>query len=241
MLGDADCDRRLAHDLLRQFFAGRHEFFRLYDFLNKTDASGFLCADDIRRVDQILGHAFANQSGESLGAAESRNQTQTDFRLSELRLCGCDADIARHGQLAAAAQRKTIHRCDDRLADVLNEVHCPVSCLCENSCLDGVELCHFRNVSACDEGSAFTCQDRYSGSLISIEFCKSIIELCKDFAVERVERFRSVDRDIRDSVFDFVFQCFKHVLSFLLISIYDLNGLYHNFSIISRNISLLLP
>ena len=62
----------------------------------------------------------ADQTGQTLGAAEARRDAQTHFRLAEHGVVGAEADIAAHSQLIAAAQREAVDSCDDRQREMLD-------------------------------------------------------------------------------------------------------------------------
>src|SRR2546426_10636834 len=76
----------------------------------------------LRRIDHLSGQnelhrdAFAHESRQALRAAVARRDSQLHLWLPELRVLAGDTDVARHRQLAAAAQGESVDRGDDRLA-----------------------------------------------------------------------------------------------------------------------------
>ena len=61
-------------------------------------------------------HALAHEARQTLRAAVAGRDPELDLRLAELRVLAGDADVTRHGELAAAAERESVDRRDDRLA-----------------------------------------------------------------------------------------------------------------------------
>ena len=59
---------------------------------------------------------LADRAGETLRAADARNDAELDFRLAEFGIVGGDDHVALHGELAAAAERETRDCGDHRLA-----------------------------------------------------------------------------------------------------------------------------
>ena len=88
--------------------------------VDQTDAVSVVSLDVQRRVDQLLCHAHADQTSQTLGAAEARGDAQTDFRLTEHSIIRADAEIAAHSQLVAAAQCKAVDGCDDGDGEMLD-------------------------------------------------------------------------------------------------------------------------
>ena len=88
----------------------------------RHDAGDEAGALGLRRVhhppgeDQVHRLRLADGAGQALGAADARNDAELDLRLAELRGVGGDDDVALHGELAAAAERKARDRRNHRLA-----------------------------------------------------------------------------------------------------------------------------
>jgi len=68
--------------------------------------------------------------GKALCAAVSRRDAQFHFGLSKLRVLGGNSDVARHRQLATAAQREAIDGGDDRFAARLDAPQDTLAALC---------------------------------------------------------------------------------------------------------------
>jgi hypothetical protein len=65
---------------------------------------------------------FPDQPGQSLRATEAGYHSQFDFRLTKSGSRGGQPQRARHRELASAAERIPVYRCDDWLAEVLDEI-----------------------------------------------------------------------------------------------------------------------
>ena len=102
-LGHLDGDRSLAHDGLCQLFSSFHQFFSRHHFVHQTDSISFLCIDHLCTVDQLLSHAFSNQTRQSLCSTITRDDSQVYFWLTELGLFGSDSDVTRHSQFISTA------------------------------------------------------------------------------------------------------------------------------------------
>jgi hypothetical protein len=57
-----------------------------------------------------------------VGCRVARNEPQRDLRLAQLRGVGGNPERARHGELAATAERVAVDRGDHRLAHVLDQI-----------------------------------------------------------------------------------------------------------------------
>ena len=66
--------------------------------------------------DHVHRLGLADRARQPLRAADAGDDAELDLGLAELGVVGGDDDVAQHGELAAAAERKARHRRDDRLA-----------------------------------------------------------------------------------------------------------------------------
>ncbi len=72
--------------------------------------------------DQVHRLRLADRVRQPLRAADAGNDAELDFRLAEFGVVGGDDEIALHGKLAAAAERKAGDRGNDRLARLRDAV-----------------------------------------------------------------------------------------------------------------------
>ena len=86
-------------------------------FSTRAESVSFFSADQLSCHDQVFCHAFTDESLEPLSTAETRYDTEVDFRLSEFCFFGSDADIAGYRELASAAECETVDCRDDRFID----------------------------------------------------------------------------------------------------------------------------
>src|SRR6202163_1152289 len=84
--------------------------------LHTRDARRLWCIDHLAGQTHEHCHAFAQQPGRALRAAVARQDAEVHLGLAELRVLARDANVARHGELAAAAEREAVDRCDHRHA-----------------------------------------------------------------------------------------------------------------------------
>ncbi len=71
--------------------------------------------DRLAGEEEVQGAAPADEAREALRPAVSGDEAELHLRLAELRVLAGDAEVARHRELAAAAQREAVHRGHDRL------------------------------------------------------------------------------------------------------------------------------
>src|SRR5262245_29050933 len=90
-----------------------------------VDQAERLC---FRRIDEISGqdqlHCFSltDQPCESLRSATARNDTEIDFRLTELCGLRSDSKVAGQGQFHAAAKTETVDHRNYRLREFLDGI-----------------------------------------------------------------------------------------------------------------------
>ena len=71
LLAGADGDRRVLGDGLGQLLGGGQQLVQGIDGVDQADAVGLVSLDILGGIDQLLGHAGADQAGQTLGAAEA--------------------------------------------------------------------------------------------------------------------------------------------------------------------------
>src|SRR5205823_443217 len=96
----------------RDQIRGRH------DFVNESDAIGFLRRDDFSRKNELKRAASANEARQTLCSAAAGNDAELNFGLTKLRrLCG-NSNRASHRCFASAAEGEAVHRGDHGLAEI---------------------------------------------------------------------------------------------------------------------------
>ncbi|MPM12586.1 hypothetical protein SDC9_58939 [bioreactor metagenome] len=80
------------------------------DGVDQAHFLGFLRLNHLAGEDQFLGSCRADAARQTLGAGKARSNAQAHLGLAEFCLFRGQNDVAGHGQLAAAAQSKTVYR-----------------------------------------------------------------------------------------------------------------------------------
>src|SRR2546430_11297316 len=88
----------------------RSQVARRDNLVDEAGAIRLLSVDHVAREDQAERIAFADQPGQPLRAPIARGDAELDLGLAELGGFARDPQVARHGELAAAAQRIAVHR-----------------------------------------------------------------------------------------------------------------------------------
>ena len=86
---------------------------RRMDLVDESDRKRLLGPHLTPGQDQVLGARRPDKTGESLRAPTSRDDPEEDLRLTELRVVGRDAQIARKSQFASATEGGSVHCGDD--------------------------------------------------------------------------------------------------------------------------------
>ena len=198
LLAVAHGDGSVLGDLVGQLQDILHQLSLRIHCVDQANAISLVSLDVQCRVDQLLCHAHANQTCQTLGAAEARGDAQTDFRLTKHSVVGADADVAAHSQLIAAAQCKAVDGCDDGDGEALDHQEHIIAQFAESLALGLGHGAHGADVSACHEALvAFAGQDDAAdGGLVNC--LKSSLQVCQDFGVQGVQCLRAVDGDDLD-------------------------------------------
>lgn len=105
-----------------------------HNFVDESNAVSLLCADQLCRKDELQCTTLSHQTRQSLRAAATRDESEGDFRLAELRCLHRDPDRASHRRLAATAESKAVDRRYYGLAKVLDEIEDLQIILASRSC-----------------------------------------------------------------------------------------------------------
>ena len=117
----------------------------------KADTEGLICLDVLSGVNELLCNACAYQTSQSLCAAKSGGDAQAYFGLAEHSVLGANTDITGHGDLATAAQCKSVDRCDHRDRELLDLKEKIVTKLTKCSTLCLGHCAHRTDVRTCDK------------------------------------------------------------------------------------------
>src|SRR6185312_3590408 len=110
--GDAldlrDRERRLPGELARPLKRRVEQFVVFDDPVDEAQLEGFLGEDRIADEVHLKRLVGADETGQPLRAAEAGDDPELDLGLAEERRAGGDPHVARHRELAAAAEGETV-------------------------------------------------------------------------------------------------------------------------------------
>lgn len=92
-------------------------FFGGEDLRDETGTLGFLGREKVAGKAEFHGLGFSNGLGQALGTTGTGDRAELNLGLAKLGVGTGVDDVAHHGELAAAAERKAVDGSDDRLAD----------------------------------------------------------------------------------------------------------------------------
>src|SRR6185295_11216794 len=201
--GEAHRERAHGEDTPQRLLRRGEEVPRRDDLVHQADAIGFLRVDHVSREDQAQRVTLADQPRQSLRAAVTGGDAELDLRLAELRGVARDSQVARHGELATAAQRVAVHSGDNRLAARLEA---PQHCLAaQRPCLP-VEWTLFRKVSDVrprhERLLPGAREDRALDRVVGGHALGRVGQLVHHLIVQRVQLVGAVDGDESDIVAD---------------------------------------
>src|SRR5665809_26645 len=124
------------------------------------------------------------------------HDAERDFGLAEHGTVGGQDNVARHGQLAAAAKRVARDRGDDRLADRADLVERREE-IAAIGLDEGLGM-HLLDVDASGKRLFVAGDDDGTDGRIALERLKRPVELADELRVERVQRVRAVQRNEPD-------------------------------------------
>jgi len=195
LLAVAHSDGGVLGDLASQLQHILHQLGLRVHGIDQTNAVSLIGLDVQGRVDQLLCHAHAHQTGQTLGAAEARGDAQTDFGLTEHSVVRADADVAAHSQLVAAAQRKAVDGCNHWDGEMLDHQEHIIAQLAE-----GLALCLGHGAHGADIGTsnkalvAFAGQNDAADGVL-IHSLKSCLQVCQNLGVQGVQCLGTVNGD----------------------------------------------
>ncbi|MNT15925.1 hypothetical protein D3C72_1510050 [compost metagenome] len=209
--GDFKCsvDALLDHHAHRNRLAGNgrghlqrlfHQLRLRHDTRHQASTLSFLSPHQATGQAQFHGLGLAHRTGQALGAAHARQHAKVDFRLAEPGIVRRQDEVTHHRQLAAAAQGKTGHRGNDRLAPVGNAVGIAEQVV--NVDLRVLQLGHFLDVGTSGKGLGGTGQHHAADVRIALELVQGLVDLADDLRVQRVQRLRAVEGDQADLAVD---------------------------------------
>src|SRR4051812_1542750 len=148
---ELDRDGRVRSDLLQDCLGARDQFSRGNDLVDEPDTIGLLRADRLSGQDELQRATLADETREALRSAATRNESERDFGLAELRAVRRDPDRARHRRLTATAERETIDSRDNRLSQILDDIEHLLSKTAGLFCFERCDMRELADVGTSDE------------------------------------------------------------------------------------------
>ena len=168
-LGCLDGEGCVGGDLVGQLHGFFHEFCLGIDGIDESDAEGLIGADGASGIDELFGHTHANEACQAYRAAESGDDAQTHFGLAELGVVAADADVASHGELAAAAEGEAVDGGDDGDMERLDLAEHSGTAAAEGLALRHVEGRHLADVGAGHETLLAVAGDDEAAVTVAVE------------------------------------------------------------------------
>ena len=154
----------------------------------------------------------AADAGHTLGAAEAGGDAQAHLGLTELGLLGSDADVASHGQLAAAAQSEAVDGSDGGLLHSLQAQHSLVAQIAEVLAFHDVHGSHLADVSAGDEGTASAGDDNDIDLLVVLHHVERLQQGSEHSAAQCVQGLRAVHgHDTNVALLRYLYKCHRGI------------------------------
>ena len=162
---------------------------------HQPDLQGTLGVDVPGSEDQLHGVGRAHQPGQTLGAAKAGGDAQAHLGLAELGFLAGHPDVTGHGQLAAAAQGKAVHRGDGGLGQILQLQKHPVAQHAEGLGLRRRQGGHLADVGPGHKGAARTGDHGHQNSVVRLHLVQHGVQLPQHLVVQGVQGFGPVHGD----------------------------------------------
>ena len=192
-LACAYSDRSIAGNSGSHLLSCRHKIRKRINLVHKADSLSLSGINVTCGIDKLFCHSCAYKTCKSLCAAETGGDSKAHLGLSEKRVLGADADITGHGDLAAAAQSKSVDRSNYGNRELLDLKENIISLLTESSALCLGHGAHSTDVCACNERLLACAGKDQAANNAEIYGVKSLLQLVKNIFVESVECLRTVD------------------------------------------------
>ena len=144
------------------------------------------------------GLGLADGAGQTLGAADTRQHAEVDFRLAEAGVVGGIDEVADHRQLATATQGITGHGSDQRLAAVGDAVGGGEEVIHEHAGV--LQIDHLLDVGTGCKCLAGTGQYHATDIRVILELVQRLIQLIQHLGVQSVQRLGAVQGDQADTL-----------------------------------------
>src|SRR5690554_6508573 len=136
------------------------------------------------------GLGLADGAGQALGAADTRQHAEVDFRLAEAGVVGGIDEVADHRQFTTATQGVTGHSGDQRLAAVGNAVGGGKEVIHEHAGV--LQVDHLLDVGTGSKGLAGAGQYHAADVRVVLELIQRLVQFIQYLGVQRVQCLRAV-------------------------------------------------
>jgi hypothetical protein len=194
LFGGHDGDAREARNGERGAQGFVHEFVEWHHAAHQAGALGFGGVHHAGGEGQVHGFGFAHGARQALGAARTGDDAELDLGLAKLGVVGGDDEVAHHGQLAAATQRKAADGGDHGFANVANGFPVAgdvVAFVHIGKAVGG----HGANVGTGGKGFFATSDDHAADVVLRVKALQGLTQLGHELVVERVELLGAVEGD----------------------------------------------
>jgi hypothetical protein len=183
---------RVGNDLVGEGFGAGKKFGGGHHLIHQADSEGFIGLYHVAGEKNLQGAAFADKARQALRAAIAGDDSELDFRLTEVGILRGNSHRTGQSQFAAAAESKAIYGGDDGLAAVFNQGKQGLAALGKRLCFNRAEPCKIIDVGAGDERFlAIAGEDRDPHLNVIADGLKGTSELLHGLDVERVEYLRA--------------------------------------------------
>ena len=195
-------ERRLGGDLCGDGACFREHARGRNDLVGKADGDGLGGGNLLAGEHDLLGATERHLTDDALGATGAGKQPERDFRQTEPRGVGENADVGCENELGAAAERKAVDRRDGRLVGNLDAAEHAMHDLGEFAVVrKPVARIQIGDVAAGDEGAlARAGDDDDTDIVIALDPVEDAFQLQQRRYVERIEDLRPVDGYHRNMV-----------------------------------------
>ena len=144
-----------------------------------------------------------------MASAIAGQNAELALGLAEFGGVGCDADVARHCQLAPASEGETVDRGDDGLGTGLESAEYILPCTCARFAEYGRLARQLGDVGAGDECASGAGEYHAANCIVDADLIDGVTQFGDRRVIQGVEFVGAVDGESRDAICDFKRQEFE--------------------------------
>src|SRR6266545_6752330 len=210
-LGRANRERRVAGDVLGQLLGTRLESLGLDDLVEHAQREPFLSADESGGEDQLFGARRSDERHESVVVLRrQRVPERARYRHAEPHVGAGQAHVTAHGKRGAAADARATNHGDSWFLHAFEaRAVLVVVALVIQRIFGRIERLELRDVGARNERFvACATQHQDAHTLVVVDVLAAGVEAFVHRPGQRIARFGSVERQVRDGATSFIEQVF---------------------------------